>query len=223
MDPSVKPADAPAYALVILDFDGTLADTFPWFASVLNEVAARYRFRPVAAHEVEGLRGCGAAGVLARLDIPRWKVPFIARHMRRRASEARGTFALFPGMAEALRAFDAAGVRLAIVSSNREATVRHVLGPELAGRIAFYRCGTALFGKAAAFRRLLRTAGVTPAAALAVGDETRDLAAARKAGLAFGAVAWGYMSAPALAAAGPDHLFATAAQLTAAVLPADRQ
>ena len=37
------------YKLVIFDFDGTLADSFPWFAGVLNGVADRYGFRRVAA------------------------------------------------------------------------------------------------------------------------------------------------------------------------------
>jgi hypothetical protein len=45
------------YRLVIFDMDGTLADSFPWFTSVLNTVADKYRFRRVAPHEVETLRG----------------------------------------------------------------------------------------------------------------------------------------------------------------------
>ena len=38
------------YNLVIFDFDGTLANSLPWFSRVLNEVADRYRFKRVAAH-----------------------------------------------------------------------------------------------------------------------------------------------------------------------------
>ena len=75
-----------AYKLVIFDFDGTLADTFPWFTAVLNDVAARYRFRRVEAHEVDGLRGYSARQLLDHLGIKPWKLPFIARHMRREAT-----------------------------------------------------------------------------------------------------------------------------------------
>ena len=42
------PPAAP-YALAVFDFDGTLADSFPWFAGVLNGVADRYGFRRVRA------------------------------------------------------------------------------------------------------------------------------------------------------------------------------
>ncbi len=40
------------YRLVVFDFDGTLADSFPWFARVINDVADRYRFARIAPDEV---------------------------------------------------------------------------------------------------------------------------------------------------------------------------
>jgi phosphoglycolate phosphatase len=36
------------YKLVVFDFDGTLADSGPWFMRVLNQVAERHRFRKVS-------------------------------------------------------------------------------------------------------------------------------------------------------------------------------
>ena len=38
---------ASGYKLAIFDFDGTLADSFAWFLSVINEVADRYGFRRI--------------------------------------------------------------------------------------------------------------------------------------------------------------------------------
>jgi phosphoglycolate phosphatase len=35
------------YALVIFDFDGTLADSADWFRGALNQIARRYGFREV--------------------------------------------------------------------------------------------------------------------------------------------------------------------------------
>ena len=70
-----------------------------------------------------------------------------------------------------------------------------------------YACGVSLFGKAAAFRRVLRRAGVRPEDALCVGDELRDLEAAAEAGIPFGAVTWGYPSADALRARTPAVVF----------------
>jgi len=195
-------------ALVVLDFDGTLADSFGWFCSVLNGVADRYRFRRVEAHEVEALRLLGARAIVAHLGIPRWKLPFIARHMHTLAARDAGAIALFPGVPAMLADLAAAGMPLAILSSNRADTVRRVLGPENAARIDAYACGASLFGKARRLRALLARRKVAPERALCIGDEVRDLEAARALGCPFGAVAWGYTDAAALTALGPEYLFA---------------
>lgn len=194
------------YRLIAFDFDGTLADTFPWFCSVLNGVADRYRFRHVEAAEVERLRGLSARAIIADLGIPAWKVPLIARHMRALAARNAQDIQLFPGVPEMLEALDAAGIGLALVSSNGEAAVRRALGTS-GVHIRHYACGASLFGKARHLRAVARAAGVSPAAMLAVGDEIRDAEAAAKAGCAFGAVAWGYTERAALRAQAPAHLF----------------
>lgn len=199
--------------LVVLDFDGTLADSFDWFCSVMNGVAARYRFRQVEAHEVEGLRLQGARAIVAHLGIPRWKLPFIARHMHTLAARDAAQIALFPGVPEMLAGLARTGVPMAILSSNRADTVRRVLGPDNAALIDTYACGAALLGKARRLRRLLARRGVAPAQALCIGDEIRDLEAARALGCPFGAVAWGYTDPQALAAQGPEYLFSEPAEI----------
>ena len=203
--------------LVVLDFDGTLADSFPWFASVLNEVADRYRFRRVEAHEVDILRVLDAREVLRHLGIPRWKLPLIARHMHGLAARDAAEITLFPGIDAMLAELFAMGVPLAVLSSNREDTVRRVLGPDHAGCIGAYACGASVFGKARRLRAVLARERIRPEAVLCVGDEIRDLEAARSVGCAFGAVAWGFTDAAALAARAPEHLFAHPAEIAPAV------
>lgn len=194
------------YRLVAFDFDGTLADTFPWFCAQLNGVADRYRFRRVEAGETGRLRAMGAREILRDLGIPAWKLPLIARHMRGLATRDAGTVQLFPGVPAMLDRLDAAGLVLAVVSSNSEANVRRALG-DRSGCIRHYACGASLFGKARHLRAVARRAGVAPAAMLAVGDEIRDAEAAARAGCAFGAVAWGYTAPEALAGTEPARLF----------------
>jgi phosphoglycolate phosphatase len=48
---------------------------------------------------------------------------------------------------------------------------------------------------------------------LSIGDEVRDIAAARKAGIAIAAVTWGYNSRAALERAHPDYLVTRPAEL----------
>ncbi|MFD1624459.1 HAD hydrolase-like protein [Azospirillum griseum] len=193
--------------LVIFDFDGTLADSFPWFVSVLNGVAARYGFRPVRPEEQERLRGCDTRSLLRHLRVPLWKLPFIARHMRALMASDINAIALFDGVPDLLRTLHARGVVIAVVSSNSPDNIRRVLGPDLSALVTHLACGASLFGKPAKFRQVLRALTIPPHHALAIGDETRDIEAARRVGIACGAVTWGYASADALAARRPDHMF----------------
>lgn len=207
------------YRLVSFDFDGTLADSFPWFCAGLNDVAARYGFRAVAPDEIEALRSLSNREILARLRIPLWKLPLIARHMRKAAADSAAAIPLFPGVPALIEGLAASGAALAIISSNSEANVRTVLGPQLSARIAHFGCSASMFGKPAKLRRALKQLAVPAAAAIHVGDEDRDIRAARKAGLAAATVGWGYADSAALAAHGPD-LHATTPEALLAALTA---
>lgn len=221
------PPRLPPYRLVILDFDGTLADSARWVLSALNDVAETYGFRRVSAAEAAMLRGLDNRAVIRHLGVPFWKLPSIARHMRARMAAESDRIHLFPGASDALRDLSAAGVTLAIVSSNAEVTVRRILGPELASLVARLECGTSLFGKARRFRRVLRDLGVAPADAIAIGDEARDIEAARAAGIDAGAVTWGYATAALLATRQPAVTFGCMEELVPRLLgtasaPGDR-
>ena len=54
---------------------------------------------------------------------------------------------------------------------------------------------------------MLRRSGCTRTEAIAIGDEIRDIEAARQAGIAFGAVSWGYTLPDALAQEKPEEMF----------------
>ena len=77
------------YDIAAFDFDGTLADTMPWFNSILNTVADKYGFRKIDASERDELRSREASEILKFLNIPLWKLPAIMSHVRREASTER--------------------------------------------------------------------------------------------------------------------------------------
>jgi Predicted phosphatases len=203
--------------LVAFDFDGTLADSAPWFIAELGGLADRHGFRRVDGAELEALRRVPNREIIARLGVSRWRLPFIARDMRRAAARAAGSIPLFDGVPGMLLGLREHGLKLAIVSSNGEETIRRVLGPD-AGLIDHYLTGIGLFSKAGRLKKLARQAGVAAAEILAVGDEVRDIEAARDAGAVAAAVTWGYAHASALAAARPDLTFTSIAEIVPAVV-----
>jgi phosphoglycolate phosphatase len=197
------------YKLALFDFDGTLADSFPWFTSVMNDAADKFGFRRIAPDEVDTLRGKSAREMIAHCGVKMWKLPLIARYMRKRKAQDIASVHLFADAAPSLRRLHEAGVTLAIVSSNSEANIRAILGPETAALVAHYECRASLFGKARMFKAVLRASGVAAPDAICIGDEIRDLDSARDAGIAFGAVSWGYTHGAALRVHQPAHVFAT--------------
>ena len=170
--------------------------------------------------EIGSLRRAGLREIFERLEVPPRKLPAIVRHMRRLKAEQAASIALFPGVAAMLRSLADAGLWLTVVSSDREANARRQLGADLAALFGSFDCGASLFGKAAKFRRAVRRAGVAVEDAIAIGDEIRDIDAARAAGIACAAVTWGYSAPDALLAHRPDIVFEHMEQITARLLAA---
>jgi phosphoglycolate phosphatase len=195
------------YRLAIFDSDGTLADTLPWMRSTFNEMAVEHGFKQVATADYERFRDLQGVDLLRELGLPLWKLPRVVSSMRRRMAEHTGTFSLFPGISDVLPRLAAAGVQLAVVSSNSRENVERVLGVENVKLMTQLACGVSMFGKAARLRQVIRGSGIPRQQAIYIGDEIRDAEAADKAGIAFGAVTWGQHTEESLRAKNPAQIF----------------
>jgi phosphoglycolate phosphatase len=202
------------YRLAIFDFDGTLADSFPFFLSVFNTIADRHGFRRIDTARAGELRHYGTRQMMEHVGMPAWKLPAASRTFMAMMKESADAIALFDGVPEALRFLHARGVLVTVVSSNSEHNVRTVLGPELAALVAQFECGMSIFGKASRIRAVLKRCGVAAGDAIYIGDQGTDADASRKAGVDFGAVHWGYATIEALRLAGADVEFTTPLDLT---------
>ncbi|MEI2299524.1 HAD-IA family hydrolase [Ensifer sp. MJa1] len=194
------------YDFAIFDFDGTLADTAASFMLACNSAARHFGFRELSVEEFQSLRAMSNREIIAHMAVPMWKLPQIATFMRRAMAAEAESVQLFPGAADLLLRLKAAGIGIAIVSSNAEESIRAALG-DVAATVDLYECGAALFGKAQHFKRAIRFSGLHASRILAIGDEARDIEAARKAGIASGAVGWGYADPIFLQGLRPDRFF----------------
>ena len=201
------------YELAIFDFDGTLADSFPFFLSVHNLIAEKHGSKTIQEYEVADLRHRSPREIMQLAGLPRWKLPWVAQSfmtlMHDRAAEIR----LFDGIHEALEHLQQQGVALALVTSNSLENVRRILGPETFARLAHVECGASLFGKKSRIKRTLTHVGPAGNKAIYIGDQMVDAEAARSAGIAFGAVAWGYGSLESLVSYAPEVTFTHVAQI----------
>jgi len=69
------------------------------------------------------------------------------------------------------------------------------------------------FGKGKALRRIMRAERLERSDVLYVGDEVRDVEAAKKAGVAVAAATWGFHAETLLRESRPDYVIADPSQL----------
>lgn len=190
-------------ARVIFDFDGTLADSL----SVALEVANSMKFtRPLTMDDYYALRNVPTREILKQLNIPVWKVPKLVTRGRKLLKKQADQINPHPGIAAVLPQLIADGHELYVVSSNSPELVRSFLRRhKLADHFNLVVGNIGIFGKAAALKRLRATFLLTEDVYY-VGDETRDIDAAKKVGMRMIAVSWGYNGIEALGAHEPDYL-----------------
>jgi phosphoglycolate phosphatase len=201
------------YELAVFDFDGTLADTFPWAVGLYEDLSERFDIPRVDASDYERIRGLSVREMMSEFNIAPRRLPSIGAFVKKEMARNLDKLTLFEGIRDALRDLSENGVRLAVVSSNDEPTIRAVLGRQTADRFDHYECGVSVFGKARKLRRTLRKTKVPAPAAIYIGDEIRDLEAAVEAGIDFGAVTWGYNTRGSLIARSPTLIFDHASEL----------
>ncbi|KAF1702498.1 HAD hydrolase-like protein [Pseudoxanthomonas suwonensis] len=211
--PAPSSPRARRYDLAVFDLDGTLADSFGFFIANHNRLAQRHRFAAIAEHEVEMLRGWSPRQIMRHTRLPAWRLPLVARDFRRLMRDEGQAITCFPGAREALHQLHALGMRLAMVTSNSAENSRRILGEDCWTLLAHVECGASLFGKARRLRRVLARTGVPASRAIYVGDQASDAEAARQAGMAFAAVAWGYATADSLQACQPQAYLAEVSEL----------
>jgi phosphoglycolate phosphatase len=206
------------YKLVIFDFDGTLADSYPWFLSILQDLTRRYRLPTLEPADLERLRAFDTRQILKEYKIPLWKVVLIGNHLKQLMSSQIEQISLVSGMQSVIETLAQQNIQLAVVTSNAEKNVRRVLGHS----IAYFRSiesGVSLFGKKSKFQKILKQTGIAAHEALSIGDEVRDLKSAREARIPFGAVSWGYTALKTLREHSPEEEFDHPHQILNAVNP----
>lgn len=186
---------------VLFDLDGTLADTAPDLARALNALLGEHGRPPVSLEITRPLTSSGARGMIqAGFGL----TPESGQYegLKARFLELYGAAVcvdtrLFPGMDELLEALDQRDVRWGVVTNKADRYTRPLL--EALGLTS--RAACIVSGDTAArpkphpdsLLHASRALALDPAACLYVGDDLRDIQAARAAGMPSLAVSYGYL------------------------------
>ena len=196
---SARPAGARFPRCVLFDLDGTLLDSAPDMAATINRMRAARGAAPMPLAELrphvsKGARAMSAAA-FPELD---GQVPpeMVREFLDFYAGELGQHGRPFEGIEAMLAALEADGVRWGIVTNKPEHLARALM-PMLGweSRSAILVGGDTLAERKPHPLPLLHSAaalGVAPADCVYVGDDERDILAARAAGMRSVAALWGY-------------------------------
>jgi phosphoglycolate phosphatase len=199
--------------LVVFDFDGTLSNSFPLVISLVEELTNKFKVKRLDHVSLETMRGLPAKKILKMHRVPFWKLPAMVRFTRKKMNANRHAISLFEGVDTMLVALNERKIQLAMITTNNQENVRHVLGEKLWNLFSYMEDRVSMFGKPASLKRVIRKSGVKEDEVLSIGDEIRDLDAAHKVMVPFGAVTWGYSTRVALEERRPKFIFTSMDQI----------
>ncbi len=209
---------------VLFDLDGTLADTAPDMARTVNAMRERRGLSPVPLAQVRPFVSRGARGmIMSAFDITTDHPDYAS--MREEfldiyAGNLCVDSCLFPGMGELLEDLENRKIGWGVVTNKYERLARPVIAGLGLGKRAAVIVGGDTCARAKPFPdpllHAIATMGVAPINTLYVGDDERDVQAARAAGMPVVAAAYGYLGdGPPPSSWGADAIVDSPAELHA--------
>nr|WKN34077.1 HAD-IA family hydrolase [Tunicatimonas sp. TK19036] len=190
---------------LVFDFDGTIADTLPRILAISNRLSSEFGYRKLPDEAIELFRGKRSREALEQLQIPMIKLPVIARRMKAELQKEIHLLKPIASVKEVICEL-APHYRLGIVTSNSLPNVEQFLEANEMAFFDFIHSSSSLFGKSSVLRGVLRSRRLLQEETIYIGDETRDIEAAKKSGIDMIAVSWGANSAEVLASLQPQFL-----------------
>ena len=200
---------------IVFDFDGTLADTFDVIKNIAMNEYSEYDI------DVELFKSEGAKGMLKMLNIPRWKIPGMILNVTNKLRNSKN-IKLFSGIVVLLNDLKK-DYKIGILSSNSKEIINDTLKEyDIENLFEFVYSESSLFGKHSVLKRMCSKHNIDPLEVIYVGDEDRDIIAAKKANLKTIAVTWGFNSKEKLSRENPDYLVDSPMQILETIQDLDQ-
>jgi phosphoglycolate phosphatase len=193
--------------MIVFDFDGTLADSLSVMLDIYNqEMAPKWGLKPVTAEDWHMLRQSSMTKGMRYIGVKPYQIARLLTEGRRLVKAHAHEIKLFPGVVELIEQLVGDGHTLYALSTNDQALIREVLAEAGIAEYIDVLKSPRVFGKANSLRRLLKQTGTDPVDAWMIGDEVRDMVAAKRVGMNALAVTWGFQPEITLAALQPEAI-----------------
>jgi len=195
--------------VVVFDFDGTIADTYDAFVEIVNDLADEFGYPPLKQADLVRYKNLSSREIVKQSKIPLLKIPFILRRVKLALRDKIKRLKPCQDITPFLIKLKERGYSLGIITSNaKDNVVTFLENNGLSNLFDFIYSGNTLFGKHKVIEQVLQAYQLAPAEVVYVGDETRDILAARHSQIKVIAVGWGFNSPEVLMQHHP-HAFIT--------------
>lgn len=192
---------------IIFDFDGTIADSLNLALKIYNHIAPEYNLKLISQKDKELLRSKKPQESLKEYGVSTFKLPLLVMRMRKELNNHIAEVTPIDDISESLYKIKKLNFTLGILTSNsRESVNKFLENNNLREIFNFIHSAKHFFGKDTAIQRLLAKNNISKENVVYVGDETRDIEAAKKIKIPIVSVSWGFNSRNALAALQPNQI-----------------
>jgi len=204
--------------VIFFDFDGTIADTLNSIVCITNRLAVEFGHKPISAAEIARIKNLSSRQIIKQSGISILKFPLLVAKVKTELNAEISKIQSFPEMKATLLELRKRVDKIGILSSNSKDNIFAFLElNDMDYLFDFIYTEAALFSKSRVIKKVLKQEKIAPTESVYVGDETRDIEAAKRSKVTAIAVSWGFNSAAALAQSNPDFLIHQPAELIAAI------
>lgn len=188
---------------IIFDFDGTLANTMP----VVIDIAETMLGDRISDKDIARYRNMTVKQVLKEAKVPLYKVPGLLVKGRPLLQKRMHEVVVFTGLEDVVRDLAKNDYELYVVSSNSATIINNFLSDKkLKSYFKKVYGNVGIFSKAQALKKVVRRQGFSLSEAIYIGDEVRDIEAAKKIGMPIISVTWGYNGKQILESHQPNYV-----------------
>lgn len=200
---------------IIFDFDGTLADSLDLLLSIYNTIAPTYKAQSVTKADIDMLRSAkDPKQLLKTFRIRFFVLPSLIQAIRKQFKDQLNTVELHPGIYEMITTLANKGYTIGALSSNSTDSVTAVLAANnIQQHFSFIHSNDKLLKKHSNLKKIIHKHALDRNKTIYVGDESRDMVAAKKANITGIGVSWGFQTVDALSTSGAKHIATTPQEL----------
>jgi len=192
---------------IIFDFNGVIADTFWQVMEIASRLIKEFGGKNLTPSQLADLKNEGAREIFSDLGISVLKLPFWAKRVREEQAKNIEEAPLFKGIKEMFLELKKKNCQLGILTSNSSENVEKFFKKNHLdlNLFTFVHAESKMFGKDKILKKIFKQYKLDPRKVIYVGDEVRDIEAAKKADIKIIAVGWGYNGKEALLKLKPDY------------------